>query len=105
MKTRLGFVSNSSSSSFVAVGLKIDKDIVTDEFIERHDEYHLFYDVETGYDNNKFAVIGTMLACGDEYDFNTNEYSMRDIQSISSKLIDNIGDIGNVVIITGTMMT
>ena len=36
MKTRLGFVSNSSSSSFIAVAVKFD-DSITEEIIDEND--------------------------------------------------------------------
>jgi hypothetical protein len=91
MKKRVGFVSNSSSCSFVVNGLKIKKDLsiieklvkslypnryqeyideyadgetsgdIARDFLLEDDLLDIFDDVETGYSSEEYMVIGDLL--------------------------------------------
>jgi hypothetical protein len=67
MKRRLGFVSNSSSSSFVAIGFKVDEELSD----EARDELEQFdCSVLSGYEGgvkDGEIVVAKIFATGDEY--------------------------------------
>jgi hypothetical protein len=109
MKIRNGFVSNSSSSSFVAVGVKLNRDLLTEELRELADDfnYEVFADSECGYDDPNFFVIGEYLACGDDEEFDDVEYDVEDITRKANFIMNNMGieDYGKPVVISGTRLT
>ena len=118
MKIRKGFVSNSSSCSFVVAGYKVKKDDnilfdmisklrprETEEFMKKYpdwskyeiareiiDEYgniEILNDGEVGYDSDTHMIIGVSLAEGDDCNmFDNDEYSFNDI----TVLIDDIDE-------------
>jgi hypothetical protein len=139
MKKRVGFVSNSSSCSFVVNGLKIKKDnsiieklvktLYPESYQQYIDEYFdgetsgdiardflleeelidIFDDVETGYSNKEYMVIGDLL--GRAYEDIMDSF---EVDLDNPKDTDNVGKVKEVfdklgieykrVIIGGTMM-
>jgi len=118
MKIRKGFVSNSSSCSFVVAGYEVKKDDnilfdmvskmypkETEEYIKKYPDWskyeiatsiidmygniEVLNDIEVGYNSDTHMVIGISLAEGDDCNmFDNNEYSFNDI----AKLIKDIGE-------------
>jgi hypothetical protein len=89
MKTRNGFVSNSSSSSFIAVGVKRS---TLPEFEVKEEDEEFFYDaINIG----EGDLIGTYLACWDDtselYDM---ELSSEKIEEAKDKFVSNAQRIG-----------
>ena len=65
MKIRQGFVSNSSSSSFVIVGFKTNDNMMEDDNIGKFEQLY----VESDYD----YITGYVIADGDFYDIEERE--------------------------------
>ncbi len=105
MKLRQGFVSNSSSCSFVVIGIKVPKDKIDEELEETiRDEYNLIDDYEMGYDNPDYSVIGMDL-CGNEDEYlEESETTLNEMKDIEKVLHEKFGLIGELVVITGTKM-
>ena len=78
MKIRNGFVSNSSSSSFVIMGVMSDK--VLNETMD-----YLCID-----DNSDQCVTGIMIASGDEEYF-SDEISFKDLKEMALKIQEKLG--------------
>lgn len=103
MKIRTGFVSNSSSSSFVCIGLKVLKEHC--EGLGWDHSYSVFDDEEEGYSSKTHVVIGEIIASGDDYDFDANEYTIQEITEIAQKVSEEMELLGEPVLITGVRMT
>jgi hypothetical protein len=139
MKKRVGFVSNSSSCSFVVNGLKIKKDYsiieklvkmlypesyqkyideyadgessgdIARDFLLEEDLLDIFDDVETGYGNKEYMVVGDLL--GHAYDDMMENF---EVDLDNPEKTDNVGKTMDAfdklgieykrVIIGGTMM-
>ncbi len=100
MKIRKGFVSNSSTSSFVLLGVKIDVEKIRKKFKKEDDPEDIeIYELleETAYEilsdddidlNENEHVIGHTIASGDDSDFNGPNISLSDL----NKIADNISE-------------
>ena len=112
MKTRNGFVSNSSSSSFVMIGSKIDNDEIKSklgwvksetaafddgwEFIQRK-----MYELNLDYFYEE-DLIGYVIANGDDSDFGGPEISISDVVEKSKFISEKFNiPIENIKIISG----
>ncbi|MHA2280250.1 MAG: hypothetical protein ACXAC5_05265 [Promethearchaeota archaeon] len=106
MKIRTGFVSNSSSSSFVMIGAKIENfKPDKDKMIEMMDEYEIKYDPKWPEDdfwdalyNEQFdglrylgeeSIVGYMIATNSDYCMDYTETSAADI-AIKSREVRKI---------------
>jgi len=91
MKTRQGFVSNSSSSSFVVLGFVIDSDD------DRYDE-----DAEGIWDDGT-RIIGKVLADGDGYDFDNSTTSVQELMLQAQQIAADYGvPLKDIMLHTGT---
>lgn len=107
MKIRQGFVSNSSSSSFVAVGLKIPKIALNDEMwrVSNKIGYRIFNDGEDGYESDTHFVIGREIALEDDGCMESEEVTMPEINEIVQEIGDKFDVTGEIIIIAGTRMS
>lgn len=105
MKVRSGFVSNSSSSSFVILGAKIDIDFSEEEMIKLMDKHGIKYDDEYPEDdfwgamyNGKFGfsyfsepdIIGKYIASGDECGLEESTTSFADLEKMAKEVKENV---------------
>ena len=103
MKVRIGFVSNSSSSSFVIVGVPIKNDIMEQKFGKD------FYDViedQGFYYTGEIEVFGILIATGasDGDSFPEMSIPITDLQEHAQKIADFLGiAVSEVRFITGEM--
>jgi hypothetical protein len=70
VKVRSGFVSNSSSSSFVLVGFEIPRNVETDDLLEKHKLSYL----------SEQDVVGMYINYWDSYDFTIS--SLQEVESV-----------------------
>jgi len=87
MKVRNGFVSNSSSSSFIAIGVRGTEEIkqrVMNLNIDKED----YYDCDDViYDDSEYGIIGTEIASVDDCGYiNTDEISFEEIENLTKEL-------------------
>jgi hypothetical protein len=78
MKIRSGFVSNSSSSSFVILG------VLSGEILDENMD-HIYLD------DNGDCVTGIMIARGDEEDFGANIISFKDLKEKAQMIQEKLG--------------
>jgi hypothetical protein len=107
MKIRRGFVSNSSSSSFIVAGLKCKKSQLTEEIedmLYKSRNIQLFNDGEDGYEDPDYFVIGKTIATGDDMEFPEMEYNMEDLREIETEIQNETDIEGDFVIIAGTRL-
>lgn len=82
MKTRNGFVSNSSSSSFVVVGIEME---VSDELSEALCEDNSEFSLLNWYSDNRTGVC-CKIASWDDDDYSDMEVDLEDVKEIEEKL-------------------
>lgn len=79
MKIRQGFVSNSSSSSFVALGIQLDTDV-----FEKMGGYEFFetkFDYVDWPEGEKFAIVGTRIGRWSDNDGEINSLSLEELEN------------------------
>jgi hypothetical protein len=90
MKKRVGFVSNSSTSSFVVVGIPFDESKYDENQIDDlQDVYTILWD--GGEDGVDETIIGIAIADGDETDFGGDTLTFDDLNNMVEKLVKEFG--------------
>jgi hypothetical protein len=101
MKIRNGFVSNSSSSSFVIAGLKVSNELLTDEMREELYDSHLIMDDEGP---EGYTIIGEALADvhSDESYLDFHHFTLEKIGTMIDDVEKLTGLTGERGVFTGT---
>ena len=88
MKQRKGFVSNSSTSSFVILGCKVTKDQIPEKYKENG--YPSYYLLEkdglyiTSVEESNKEIIGVLIGSGDEYSIDICAVEVEDLEELKS---------------------
>jgi len=106
MRIRSGFVSNSSSSSFIAVVVKYPKDLLTDDLADTLDVYgfNIMSDSEDGWSDPKTMVVGDVMTFDDDY-MASAEWTPENLMKIWDNIEEKMGVVGERLVISGTKMT
>jgi hypothetical protein len=93
MKLRAGFVSNSSTASFILLGFPFDESKFSDEEIE---EFYENYDKPSEWESGQWPIIGKYLAYDEDMNFTMrvselqkyleNEFESGDLKLLAEKL-------------------
>ena len=87
MKIRNGFVSNSSSSSFIAVGVRGTEEIKQRVMNLNVDLEDYFDCDDVIYDDSVYGIIGTEIASVDDCGYiNEDEISFEEIENLTKEL-------------------
>lgn len=89
MKIRNGFVSNSSSSSFVLIGCEISNENLAKVFDVNLDDDDLYEVIESETDlywDEKQGIIGYTIADGDEFDFGGDVLTIAEVMEKAKEL-------------------
>lgn len=89
MKTRNGFVSNSSSCSFVLVGIKLNAEEMNmphSELIELFDDFDILTDEDHGSLSENELIVGQEIATPDDGGINESDNSIFDLIDIGKEV-------------------
>ncbi len=109
MKTRQGFVSNSSSSSFIILGCKVSEEMLGDIFADEVKEYLREWKPngyneedlsdaiqETAWDKDVFSddngfILGEVLGMVSDGYLDSKEYGIEELQKMTKEIADKYG--------------
>ena len=102
MKIRNGFVSNSSSSSFVILGVKRQNDEDTDDFYDMIENEEFEYkEIETLWTNDEDGIVTGIIIADDE-ELDETSTSFEELQKMAQKVATALKvNINKVELVTG----